>query len=418
MSLLRSVESTLKDNAGRSVGVSTFQDLIVGSRKPNINVNFVYQNSNQASVVFLNSTIFSSSGTAIQSNSDGVAYLESGTGVGTAEIRSVAINRYIPGQGNVDFQTMVFPDGGEAGVDMAVGYGSINSDDFIGYGYQGTEFGIFVKLKGVEDFKPQSEWNQNTLEAGNFIIDPTKMNIQTKSFGYLGIADIIFGINQSIYDWTTTHVVQSANLQAEPHMSNPSAPCSMWIRRNAGTGANIRVGTSSWFAGTIGDRAAGTGSDKTPLWERNGILIPANTETVLMSLYNKTTYQSKTNSIRTRYGTLTITSDGNKSVSFKVYKNGVDRNVGTWGDFDTNGSVIEINIDSPLALTTRSPIPGITLVNEQIGSTALGKVDRDRINLFSTDVVIDAYPGESITITAFSQNNTEVDIQLRWIEEA
>lgn len=400
-----------QDFAGRSAFVTVFGEQVVGTRANNINVPFIRNNGNIGTTDFLKTTIFTSNGGS-QDFENETAYVQTGTGVADEELKSKNINRYITGHGNEVFHTMVF-DGSEAGVDSGVGYGNKDAD-FIGFGYNGATFGIWLILRGVRAHIPQSSWNVDTLETGDFILDPQTENIAGTSFGWLGVADILFYINASKDDWILVHRHQTANIDTKPHMSDPSRPISEWVERASGTGANVRVGTSSWYGGTVGERATGTGADKTPIVQRDAVTIAGSTETVLVSLRNKSTFAGKPNTVRIRYGTLTITSDGTKSVRFRVYLNGVTG--GTWADYDTDLSVTEVSTSTTLNTTT-SVIDGITKVNEQIGSTVLGKVDRDRINLFSSDIVIAANPSDIITITAESSNSSDIDIQLRWIEE-
>lgn len=400
------------DFAKRTGFITVFGEQVVGTRQNNINIPFIRNNGNIGSTDFLKSTIFSSSGTGTQSHLDETAYVESGTDVAESILRSKATNRYITGHSNEVFHTMVFA-GHEAGVDSGVGYGEKDTD-FIGFGYNGDIFGIWLILRGIKLHIPQTEWNEATLLSGDFILDPQKENIGGSSFGWLGVADILFYINTSENDWVLVHRHKTANIDTKPHLTDPSRPISEWIERQAGSGDNVKVGTSSWYGGTVGNRATGTGADKTPLIQRDGVVVPAGIETILVSLRNKLTFAGKPNTVAIRYGTLTLVSDGQKSVRFKVYLNGVSG--GVWDSYDADLSVSEVSTTASLNLTT-SVIGGITKVNEQIGSTALGKVDRDRINLFSSDIIIAAHPGDSITITAESDNNTTIDIQLRWIEE-
>lgn len=403
----------ITDFAKRSPFVTVFGEQIVGTRQNNINIPFIRNNGNIGSTDFLKTTSFLASGTGTQDHENETAYLQSGSGVGTAVLKSKSTNRYITGHGNEVFHTMVF-DGSESGVDSGVGYGDKDTD-FIGFGYNGLIFGIWQVLRGVRVHIPQSSWNENTLETieDGMVLDPQKENIMGTSFGWLGVADILYYVNASDKDWILVHRHKTANIDNKPHLTDPTRSISEWIERISGSGATIRVGTSSWYAGTVGNRATGTGADKTPLVERDAVVV-GSTEKVLISLRNKLDFAGKPNTVRIRYGTLTITSDGTKSVKFKVYLNGVTG--GTWADYDTNLSVTELSTTTTLNLTTVA-IDGITKINEQIGSTVLGRVDRDRINLFDSDIVISANAGDTITITGQSQNNSDVDIQLRWIEE-
>ena len=403
------------DFAKRSAFNTVFGESVVASRQNNINIPFIRSNGNNGLEYNLKSTDYFQSGTATQSNTNQTAYVESGSGVGLSEIKSKNTNRYITGHISDCFFTTVYNDI-DVGVDSGVGYGSIRGGDFIGFGYKGLDYGIWLKLRGVETFIKQVDWNTRTLLDGDFILNTTKENIMSISFGY-AVADILFSI-KSNSGWTLVHRHRTANIDNKPHLSNPTQPMSEFIRRNSGTGANIKVGTSSWNAGTVGERASGTGADKFPYIKRTDIALVANVEKVLLSIRNRIEYPVGTpNTVRLRYGTLSITSDGTKPVEFNVYLNGVNSAVGTWGFYDEQLSVSEINIDSPLALTNRTIVTGVTKPNQQIGGTFLNKVDRERINLFSSDVIISANAGDIITITAKSTGSSVIDFQIRWIEE-
>lgn len=412
---VKSLKTQSFDFAKRSSFNTVFGESVVAQRQNNINIPFIRNNGNTGLESNLKSTDYYQTGTATQSHANQTAYLETGSGVGLAEIKSKTTNRYITGHISDQFGTMIF-DGKESNVDSGVGYGSIRGNDFIGFGYKGLDFGIWLKLRGIETFISQSSWNENTLLGGDFILNPTKENIMSISFGF-AIADILFSIKSNT-GWTLVHRHTTANIDTKPHLSNPTQPMSEFIRRNSGSGNNIKIGTSSWSAGTVGERASGTGADKFPYIKRSQVSVAGNTETVLLSIRNRVEFPVGTpNTVRLRYGTLTFVSDGTKPVEFNVYINGVNGAVGTWGYYDEQLSVSEINIDSPLVLNNRTIITGVAKPNEQIGGTFLNKVDRDRINLFGSDVVIAANAGDIITITAKSANSTVIDFQIRWIEE-
>lgn len=397
---------------------STFGEAVVGTRQNNINIPFVYNNGNGGIEENMNITKFLSSGTGFQTNENETCFMHTGTGIGYAENRSKNTNRYVTGHGNDVFHTFVFPDVGEANTYSWLGYGSLKMNDCIGFGKKDNVFGIWLKLRGssLEDsFVPQSEWNIDTLPEyvnGNGLISGN-------SFGWLGYADIDLFVMLDNNQIVHVHKYKANNTNQVPHISDPTMPISVGCERTSGAGADIKNGTSSWFAGTVGNRATGTGQDRFPFVKRRAVSVPANTETVLLSIRNKEEFAGKPNNLRLRYGTVTITSDGNKTVEFNVYLNGVryDPNVDEWGDYDANASITEMNLDAPLQLASRSIVAGLDKVNQQIGGTYLGKIDRDRINLFSRDVIIAANAGDIITFTALSSGATEVDFELRHIEE-
>lgn len=402
----------ITDFANRKAFTSVFGELVTGVRQNNINVAFIRSTGLTGTVSYLKSVKAIKSGTTSDLFENETAYIQSGLGVGSFEFMSLATNRYIAGHSSEVFHTMVFSEP-EAGVNSGIGYGRKDTD-FIGFGYNGLVFGIWLTLRGVKTHIPQSNWNENTLLDGDFILNPQKENISGTSFGWLGVADILFYINTSTNGWILVHRHQTANIDSKPHLRDPNQPISSFIERTAGTGANIRIGTSSWAAGTIGERAKGTGADKAPFIEIAGKSVSANTETVLLSIKNNVMFKGKLNTIRIRYGTLTLTTDGTKSVSFRVYNNGVTG--GTYTDYDSELSVSSISTDTTLSYTSTN-IAGLVRKNEQVGGTYLAKADRERLNLYESDIVIAAYPGEVITITAFSTGATVVDMELRWIEE-
>ena len=408
------LNAQITDLSGRSAIVSTFGDLLVGTKRNNINISFARNNGNEGILESLKSTTFFSSGTGTQSNIDEVGFVETGTGIGYAEIRSKNSNRYIPGHGNECLHTMIF-ENNEINVNSWVGYGSLKRDNCLAFGYKDTVFGIWIKIRGIVNFVPQAEWNINTLDS----LVPSFENIGGDSFVWLGVGDIDFYIYGENNERIHVHKYKTANLKKNPHLSEHTLYMSIGVERIAGVGENIRIGTSSWFAGTIGERASGTGSDKFPFVERTNILIAANVETVLLSIRNKDIFGLKDNTIFTRYGTISLTADGTKPVVYRVYVNGVDYDPinDEWGDYDTDLSITQLNIDAPLAITTRTVVTGLTLKNEQVGGTFSSKTGEVRINLFSTDVIIGANPTDIITFTAESSGNSEINFMQRSIEE-
>lgn len=410
--------SKIIDAMGRQAMSSTFGELVVGTRQNNINIPFSRNNGNEGLEENMKSTRFFFSGTGTQSNINETAFVETGSGIGYAEIRSKGTNRYVTGHGNDVFHTMVFPQAGEPNTYSWIGYGSLKLDNCLGFGKKDGVFGIWAKLRGssLEDsFVPQSEWNINKLPEyadGNGIVSGN-------SLGWLGYADIDYYVILDNNEIVHVHKIAKNNKDNKPHISEPTLPMSIGCERISGSGGNITNGTSSWFAGTVGNRASGTGADKFPFIKRPQVTIPSNSETVLLNIRNRESFAGKKNTVRLRYGTVTITSDGTKPVEFNVYLNGVPYDTITheWGYYDEQLSVSELNLDAPLSLANRTIVSGLTKINEQIGGTFLGKVDRDRINLFSTDVVISAAAGEILTFTAKSPNTTTVDFEIRWIEE-
>lgn len=415
--------SKIADFAGRSPFASVFGVQSTAQRENNITLSFKFGTGLEGVVDWLkfvkdSTGVTNATGTVTSANE--VLFMESGTGIADYEYYSRDINRYIPGQQNDIFFTFK-PEASEAGVDIGLGYGR-KSSDFIGLGYNGLDFGIWIILRTVRTFIPRSEWT-NQLSSGSFVLDLTKENICYIGFGWLGVADIIFAIQTSEGGWIEIYRHKTANIDDKPHMGEPTQPMSIWTERLSGAGTNVRMGTSSWFAGTLGKTANGTGQDKAPFIEYNDLPVTSS-ERPLINIYNVEQFNGKQNTVITQYGTLTLTSTGNREVSFRVYINGVDPTVGNWAFMDEIQSVTKVNFDSPLSVTTEQLLPSagtfppLTRRREQIGGTFLLENGITRINLFDSDVKIRALPGDVITITGYvSQGTSRVNVLLRPLEK-
>jgi hypothetical protein len=116
---VNSLKTKSLDFAKRSSFNTVFGESVVASRQNNINIPFTRNNGNIGLEENLKTTVFFNSGTAIQSNTNQTAYVETGTGVGLAELKSKNTNRYITGHSSDQFGTMVFA-GSEVNVDSGV----------------------------------------------------------------------------------------------------------------------------------------------------------------------------------------------------------------------------------------------------------------------------------------------------------
>jgi len=126
----------------------------------------------------------------------------------------------------------------------------------------------------------------------------------------------------------------------------------------------------------------------------------------IISLRNVATFQGRENHVKARIGTFTGITDGRKTLQYDIYKLGTLTG-GAWLDKDPINSVIQYNN------TSTSFIP----IGELVGGTGLAKIDRDRINLVSGDVIVSIYPGEELHVVAASTDNDDSTLYLRTLEE-
>ena len=235
--------------------------------------------------------------------------------------------------------------------------------------------------------------------------NPQKYNIFQITFGWLGVAPITISIyaGQTI-GWIPIHSHDITNNTDSPHFGDPTLPMAMEVIRSSGTGANITLRSSSWRAGLVKPVVANHPSDRP--WVRNiAKSISANVDTPILSIRNETTFQSQNNHIRVRLATVSISTDGTKSVTIFIRRGSTLTNA-SFSANDVNESVVSLD-------TAATALSGGTL----IGGTVLGKVDTLRVNLFSGDVILDIHPGQTLTISAQSTGASDLNTFIRWNEE-
>lgn len=133
--------------------------------------------------------------------------------------------------------------------------------------------------------------------------------------------------------------------------------------------------------------------------------VSANVLTPILTLKNKTTFNSQPNYKKVVYATVSLAVDGTKPVYWQVIKNGTLTGA-SYVDQDTANSIAQYDVSAT-----------VISAGSLVGGVVLGKTDSTRINLLDGDIVLRISPGETITLAAKSANATVVDLFLRWIEE-
>jgi hypothetical protein len=391
-----SVPVSLTDHGGRSPYNTIFGESVMGMRVDDISVQFQYNNSTRDVNTITN-------GTGATSNALSMAAVETGTGVGDSSLTSVDSLRYRPGhQTQCHFTTLY--DVPEAVVNQK--HGLFNGADGVYFGYEGLAFGVFLLEGSSETFIPQTSWNKDKLDGtgpSDEILDPQDLNIYGLGFGWLGIAPITYEVLLG-GKWITVHVIDQTNSQDEPHLQNPSLPLQAFIERTSGTGTSKKVRTSSWRAGVVAGQDESNASNR---WFSADVLTfspTASVEVPILTLRSNSTFQSKTNHVKSELGVIRFVVDGNKSVAFRGTLNG-SLTGDVFGAVDANNSVNSLD-------TTATAITG----GSKGPATVLGKVGEERANVLGTGIVW--YPGQDFTVTveAAAAFTGTVSVAVRWIE--
>jgi hypothetical protein len=376
------------------------QELLVGHRNDDINVQFQYNvsyNQDQSD------TVGSTSGTATITHSNSMAVLQS-TSTGSAFLRSADSIRYFPGHEFSAEMTAIASSGVSGSSVWGVGDNGATGD-CVAFTVQNGVFGIRFKSNGVVQFIPQSSFNgdkaDGTGPSGKTII-PSNLNLYTIRGGWYGILPISFGwYSGSDTGYITLHTIDHTNQQQQPNISNPTLPIFAEV---SGTAS---LSTASWRGGICGATPEDTKANRLFNISVSDKNIVANALTPVVTLRNNSTFQGKVNHVRARYGTVTLAADGQKTFNWAVFKN--PTLVGaSFVQKNPQTSVVSYDV-SATAISPPTP--------DNIGGTVMGKYDNARINLFQGDVTLAVYPGETITLAVQSAGNGVVSAFVRWIEE-
>lgn len=376
-----------KDYTGNQAFNTIFGQQQVAQDVDMVSVQFQYGASDY-------DTIGTSSGTGNITTSASRMIIGTGTGVGKYKRQSKSSIRYIPQHQFQSFFTAAF----SSPETNTRQFASLSDEtgDGIAIGYDGVVFGVSIIRGGVRTHYPVTD---STLNAG-------KYNIWKIAGGWLGIAPItVSRYSSADGGWKVVFTYDTTNTADGPHILNPSLPITFWVERTSGTGNNVTIATSSWYAGVVGQLAKGTRADRAFVRVAKKASFSSNTLTPVISIRNKTTFQSLINHVRSRYGTVALSTEGNQPVEWYVYKNATLTGA-VWADADTNNSTSELD-------TSATAMSG----GEIVGGTVMSKSDKVRINLFENDAVIDCLPGEWLTLACQSSQTSAVIVFLRWIEE-
>lgn len=364
--------------------LTAFWELAMAEATPKVQVQFPYNLNTR--IVDINATW---SGFTSQGNS--LAILSTGsTAWSTIQLCTKRVLKYNTGQWGLVRFTYVFPTMTDISQYSYIGYW--DNSDWYQFWYKGTQFWIFRHQWGVENFIPQGSFNW-ALPAG---FNPQLGNVYQIKFQWLGFGWIQFFIEDaSTGQFTKVHEIKYANSEVSPSIYNPSLPICIYAT-NGTTTDNLSWATASLY-GAIEWKEEELGEDNAAKWTG-----ASGTNVNLLTIRNKSTFQSKTNRVRLKLALLSIANDGNQIVSFDIYKNQTITSP-TYTDRDTNTSVVEFD-----TAWTIWAIDWIFLTSAQIAKDGSDK-------FFLQDLDIKVNPGETITIVS-NWPSTASTASLTWKE--
>lgn len=349
----------------------------------------------------INTRLYTSTtnGSGTVTASSNMAQIASGAATSSdAKLETIRTLRYLPGRGGIVRFTCIFGTPA-AGNTQIIGLGDDNDGFF--FGYNGTSFGVMRRSGGTDTWVAESDWLSKKLvtsDATGPTIDTTKGNVYQIEYQWLGFGAIRFYIeNPDSGLFELVHQIDYANRNTSPSIENPTLPL-MVESANTTNDTSVIMKTPSMMAGVQGDPCS-----PGIRWSTDGKKTTVTTKVAILTIRNKTTYQSATNRVPVKPDVITVATDGTKTVTFRVILNTTLGGSPSYTDINADNSVVDV--DTAGTTTTG----GIEVLNFQ-----LGKADSDKF--FISDLLLGLNPGDTLTITAESSANTDVAASIGWLE--
>lgn len=367
-------------------------DVSVQEVHPQVIFHFPY-NINS---LIVDSTLVAS-GTITQDK--GMAQISSGAASSSSSLlTSVNVLEYNSGNGGSAIFSGLF-DTGVTGNNQLMGIG--NAGDGFFFGYEDDVFGILYRQNSVDIFIPQTTWNQNKADGtsqSGLNLDPTMGNqYQIKYQGY-GFGNALFYIQNAVSgDFDLVHQINYTNINQVPIIFNPSLNFFALSENTTNTTDIIpKLCSVALYHEGI--------NDDVPQVRH----ITSNSKSIttlesILTVRNKTTYQSVDNHVQCQLTSLSISTEGTKSVSVVIASNTTLGGVPSFSDVDTATSCMEVDI----AGTTLTG--GVFVAGFTAAATSSLSIDLRSNELFLA-------PGNTFTIAAASDNANEVFCTLNWEE--
>lgn len=391
MSTNNSINSVLIGSAQKSA----FGDMLVAQIDTLIQLQFNYGLLS----TYVNTA---TTGSGSCTSSDNFAVAQSGAASSSsATITSIDRLHYQPGQGMVGMFTAVYTNA-VTGNTQIVGVG--NEQDGFFFGYNGTSFGILHRNNLVDTWIDQSSWNYDTFDgtgSSGVTLDPTKGNVFKIQFQWLGFGAINFFIeNQNTGTFTQVHQIKYANQNTSTSLANPSLQLYIESKNTTNT-TNITTKTPSMCA-----YVEGQVNNIDTRFSVDASASISTSEVNLMSVQNRTTFQTKTNQTMMLPDMLGIynAGAGGSDAEFYVYMNA-----------DLGGSPVFTPV-SPNLSVAEYDTAGTTISNGRLIFTFhLGGGQTE--NIYLSDFNIKLAPGETLTIGAKSLSGSkDLHCALSWQE--
>ena len=225
--------------------LTAFGEVQVAELTPIAQIDFVYGIN-----TVITSNVTSGSNASVKST-NGLLNLTSNAagGASMAMFRPKKFIKYRPGTSTTTRMTGAFTSGAPTNSLQFVGEGFLDPSsnaiiDGLGFGYQGSTFGVFWVRNYAINFVPQTQWNYDTMQGtgkSGFNMDPTKLNIFQFKFQYLGGGNLFYYVLPGATGrWALAHMIQNSGTLTTPVFRDPTFHA-MWYSNCYAAGSNTPV---------------------------------------------------------------------------------------------------------------------------------------------------------------------------------
>jgi hypothetical protein len=283
------------------------------------------------------------------------------------------------------------------------------------FGFDGVTYGVFHYIRGVKTFIAQANWNGDKVDGSagsSFTLDPTKGTPVMIKYPYLGYGDIFFYVQHpSTGGWVLVHTIQYANTVNTTQLSNPTLVFTGFTA-NSGNTTN-----QTMYCGSVGIFISGERSFVgNPRWGIDNSKSAITTETNILSIRNASTYNGIVNRGLIRLSYLSIGSSANTGVYAIRFKIGA-----TLGGTPAFNPVNGTSVDDGVTITNGNSVASFDTAGTTVtGGTYIGGLVGDNPNNDSLDLEkYDLFiaPGQTLTISGFSSNASQIIVAVNWSED-
>lgn len=337
-------------------------------------------------------TIAAIAGVGAAVDSASLLIVNTGTVAGEgARTESTDRVRYRAGQDGYAIFTALWQDGSAGGSKLIAGL--LDTDNGFGVGYLDSTDLVVLRRRGtVDTITARVAWDDpldGTGPSGE-TLDPTKLNVFSIRYGYLGGAPPTFWWMTPGGVWIQFYQFETAGVLTTTHIQVSSLPVS-FIAVNTSGVVNERITCGSYTGGTVGRMKPITKITRF-LFSGSGI----STEEAIHSVRVKAMVNGLRNVIGARLFGGPVSADANTSVTVRGYRN-ADLVGAVWTDLDADHSALEEDF-------TATAFSG----GEVLFEVVLAK-GGDTLQVDVSQILELIQPGESMTITGQSTAAATID---------